>query len=157
MTPVGHTESMGPNSSSIRAVLRRRCWVVLFAFGGLAGCAETPQRVASVDVFRDTRLLETRLKKGVSTAEEVKQMLGAPTGFGAVYLGNLEDRRRDIWFYQDIEVTDIKAVQGQLDMKLRQQIMVVFIRDGLFDGFMWYSNVESATGWVKGAKRGAQP
>lgn len=157
MESVGNTGARGDRSFGNFVASRWRYWTVLVLFGCLAGFAAAPQKYSSVDVFRDTRLLETRLKKGVSTAEEVKQALGAPTGFGAVYLGSLEDRRRDIWFYQDIEVTDIKAIQGQLDMKIRQQIMVIFIRDGLFDGFMWYSNVESATGWVKGGGKGAYP
>lgn len=115
----------------------------------LAACAETPQRVSTAEAFRDTRLLETQLKKGVSTMEDVKRVLGEPTGSGAVFLASVQQSPQEIWFYQDIEITDFKASQGQIDIKIRQQILVVFVRDRLFDGFMWFSNTDAATGWIK--------
>lgn len=120
----------------------------------LAACAETPQRFSTAEAFRDTRLLETQLKKGVSTMEDVRRVLGEPTGSGAVFLSSVQQSPQEIWFYQDIELTDIKSSQGQLDLKIRQQILVVFVRDRLFDGFMWFSNADAATGWVKDSLRG---
>jgi len=120
----------------------------------LAACAETPQRVSTAEAFRDTRLLETQLKKGVSTMEDVRRVLGEPTGSGAVFLASVQQNPQEIWFYQDIELTDIKSSPGQLDLKIRQQILVVFVRDRLFDGFMWFSNADAATGWVKDSLRG---
>ena len=59
--------------------------------------------------------------------------------------------------YQDIELTDIKGSKGskgQLDVTVRQQLLIVMLRDGLFDGFMWFSNDETATGWVKASLQG---
>ena len=115
----------------------------------LTACAETPQRVSTAEAFRDTQLLETQLKKGVSTMEDVKRVLGEPTGSGAVFLPSVQQSPQEIWFYQDIEITDFKASQGQFDIKIRQQILVVFVRDRLFDGFMWFSNTDAETGWIK--------
>jgi hypothetical protein len=37
---------------------------------------------------------------------------------------------------------------------MRQQILVVFVRDRLFEGFMWFSNKDAATAWVKDSLRG---
>jgi hypothetical protein len=119
-----------------------------------SGCAEPPRRLSTAEAFRDTSLLETELKKGVSTIEDVKRVLGTPTGSGAAFLAVVQQRPEEMWFYQDIELTDIKSSPGQLDLKIRQQILIVFVRDGLFDGFMWFSNAESATAWVKDSLRG---
>jgi hypothetical protein len=137
-------------------VIRLGGWKHRFALicvMALAACAETPQRVSTAEAFRDTRLLETQLKKGVSTMEDVRRVLGEPTGSGAVFLASVQPSPQEIWFYQDIELTDIKSSQGQLDLKVRQQT-VVFVRDRLFDGFMWFSNADAATGWVKDSLRG---
>lgn len=120
----------------------------------LAGC--TPQRVSSIDEFRDTKLLETQLKKGISTVEDIKRILGEPTGSGAVFLASANHPPADLLFYQDMELTDIKVsdAKGAIELKFRQQILVMFVRDGLFDGFMWFSNSEAATGWIKDPLRG---
>lgn len=120
----------------------------------LAACAEMPARQATAMAFRDTRLLESALQKGVSSMDEVRRLLGEPTGSGAVLLAGVQREPVDIWFYQDIELTDMKAVQGQLDLTMRQQILIVFVRENRFDGFMWFSNTDAATGWVKDILRG---
>jgi hypothetical protein len=118
----------------------------------LAACA--PQRISTIEAFRNTEVLETQLKKGVSSLEEVKRLLGEPTGSGAVFLPGVQQNPQEIWVYQDIEATDMKAMQGVIDLKVRQQILILFVRDGRYDGFMWFSNSEPATGWVKDSLRG---
>jgi len=120
----------------------------------LAGCM--PQRVSTIDEFRDTKLLETQLKKGTSTVEDIKRILGEPTGSGAVFVASANHPPADILFYQDMELTDMKVSDAKkaIELKFRQQILVVFVRDGLFDGFMWFSNSEAATGWIKDSLRG---
>ncbi len=133
---------------------RGAAWLAVGAALVLVACAEAPPRHATVDVFRDTRLLESRLQKGVSTMDEVRRLLGEPTGSGAVFLPGLQQSPQEIWFYQDIELTDMKAVQGQIDLQMRQQILIVFVRENRFDGFMWFSNADAAIGWVKDILRG---
>lgn len=115
----------------------------------VTACGGDPKKFATVEAFRDTKRLETELKKGVSTRDDVKRALGEPTGTGAVFMAREQQGPQELWFYQDIELTDIKSLQGRLDVKVRQQILLVIFRDGHFDGFMWYSNAENATGWVK--------
>ena len=129
-------------------------WLVLVCAMALTACAEAPPRHSSVEAFRDTRQLESALVKGVSTRDDIKRVLGEPTGSGAVFLASVQQSPEEIMFYQDIELTDIKSSQGQLDLKVRQQILVVLIRDQRFDGFMWFSNADAATGWVKDRLRG---
>lgn len=120
----------------------------------LAACAESPERIASIDVFRDTRRIETELKKGYSTTEDIRRILGEPTGSGSVFMASVQQRPLDMWFYQDIELTGIKSSKGQIDLEMRQQILLVFLRDGTYEGFMWFSNADAATAWVKDSLRG---
>ena len=120
----------------------------------LAACAGAPKRVSTVEAFRNTEILETQFKKGVSSLEEVKCLLGEPTGSGAVFLPGVQQNPQEIWVYQDIELTDMKDMQGVIDLKIRQQILVLFLREGRYDGFMWFSNSEPASGWFKDSLRG---
>lgn len=136
-----------------RPLLRLLLPVVLSC---LAACADEPAKYATAPAFTDTRLLESQLTKGVSSAADVKRTLGEPTGSGALYLPKVSPHAFDVLFYQDIALTDIKGKQGQLDVSLRQQILVVYIRNGTYDGFIWFSNAEQATGWVKDSLRGVQ-
>lgn len=136
---------------------RRGCLfegLVLVCVMALTACAEAPPGHSTVEAFRDTGQLERALVKGVSSRDDIKRVLGEPTGAGAVFLASVQQSPGEIMFYQDIELTDVKSSQGQLDLKVRQQILVVFIRDQGFDGFMWFSNADAATGWVKDRLRG---
>jgi hypothetical protein len=128
--------------------------LILAIATAVAACAGDPQKFSTVEAFRDTKRLETELKKGGSTKEDVKRVLGEPTGGGAVFMASVQQRPQEMWFYQDIELTDIKSSKGRLDLFVRQQILVVILRDGIFDGFMWFSNEEAATGWVKDSLQG---
>lgn len=131
-----------------------RSVLILATAFSVTSCTGEPKKFATVEVFRDTKRIETQLQKGVSTKEDVKRILGEPTGSGAVFMASVQQRPQEMWFYQDIELTDIKGSKGQLDLKMRQQILVVILRDGTFDGFMWFSNEEAATGWIKDSLQG---
>lgn len=135
-----------------RRLLKRGQWLALIG-ALLAACAEAPPRQATIEAFRDTRQLEVALVKGKSTRDDIKRVLGEPTGSGAMFLARAQQGPEEIWLYQDIELTDMKSNQGQLDLKIRQQILLVFVRGELFDGFMWFSNADAATGWVKDSLR----
>lgn len=138
-------------------LLQARWWIGGLGVAGLfflAGCAEAPRRVSTTDVFHDTQLLETTLKRGESTEKDIELLLGKPTGTGAVLLSSIGPSPEALWFYQDMELKDIKATAGTLEVVFRQQVLVVLVRDGLFDGFMWFSNSDEATAWVKDSLRG---
>lgn len=143
----------GDLAHSPGALRNRGLCLALVCALAMTACAEAPPRHSSADVFRDTKQLEIALIKGISTRNDIKRVLGEPTGSGAVFLSSVQQDPEEILFYQDIELLDIKALQGQLDLKVRQQILIVFVRDELFDGFMWFSNADAATGWVKDSLR----
>jgi hypothetical protein len=80
----------------------------------------------------------------VSTKGDVRQLLGAPTGSGNAIFPT-DPTAREVWFYQDIELMDVKLEEVNR-VNLRQQILLVFFNKEVFDGFMWYSNVVPGTG-----------
>ena len=107
------------------------------------GCGPT---TATTGAFTEVNRLESNLKRGVSTKSDVQQMLGAPAGSGNAIFPT-DPMPREVWFYQDIEVTDATRVGDKvIRVNARQQILLVFFKREVFDGFMWYSNVVAATG-----------
>lgn len=52
---------------------------------------------------------------------------------------------REIWFYDDLEITDVKSRGGVATMNIRQQILLVFFKGDLFDGYLWTTNVVKPT------------
>jgi hypothetical protein len=77
---------------------------------------------------------------------DVQRALGAPKGLGGAVFPT-DPKRREVWFYDDIELTDFKS-EGERGLKanVRQQVLLVFFKKGVFDGFMWFSNAIKAKG-----------
>jgi hypothetical protein len=92
---------------------------------------------ATTGAFTQTGRIEVELRRGTSTKMDVQRVLGTPKGTGGAVLP-LDPRPREVWYYSDIAVTNIRG-QGQrvLHGDTRLQFVLVFFRDGLFDGFMW--------------------
>ncbi|HBB17651.1 MAG TPA: hypothetical protein DCZ97_11890 [Syntrophus sp. (in: bacteria)] len=103
----------------------------------LIGCA--PKRMTT-GAFKQLTRIDEQFKRGVSTKEDVKRILGSPRGGGSAILP--PDRRlREVWFYEDIEVLNVTSPKpGIMRMDVRQQILLVFFEEGVFDGYMWFSN-----------------
>jgi hypothetical protein len=117
---------------------RSLCWnVFLILLGALlsAGCASK----ATTGRFVHVERIDTELRRGVSTKMDVQRVLGAPNGYGSAILPT-DPQPREVWYYDDIEVTDFKSEGGVIRANMRQQILLVFFERGVFDGFMWFSN-----------------
>ncbi len=112
--------------------------------------------------FRAAPAIEAQLKRGVSTRADVQRLLGVPNGSGAALLpapGFDRDRvikaaeggassapdflQREIWFYEDVSMTDLTSTGSGYVAKLRQQLLMIFFKGDLFDGFFWTSNSAS--------------
>ncbi len=99
-------------------------------------------------VFPDTALIEQHLRRGVSKKDDVQRLLGVPNGTGRSEIARPEGKGeqpmgngpREIWYYDNIEVTDTRSGAGTIDMSLRQQILLVFFKMDIFDGYLWTSN-----------------
>ena len=114
----------------------------------LAAPASQAQTTLGTGAFPNTSAIEKQLRRGDSKKADVQRILGVPNGTGraemlpytALQGASLGDGSREIWFYDDIEVTDMKSSAGVMTMKVRQQILLVFFRGELFDGFLWTTN-----------------
>jgi hypothetical protein len=95
--------------------------------------------------FKDIARIEQNLQRGVSTQADVQRELGPPNGTGAAILP-VDPEPREAWFYQDIEATVAQgATSPVVQIDMRTQILLVFFKQGLFDGFMWFSNAGKGT------------
>lgn len=111
--------------------------LTLVAVALLAGCATGGAKTARP--FADWNAQLATLERGVSTRRDVQRLLGTPDGSGHALLPT-EDAQLDLWYYADIEVTDVRQVGDKLRGEVRQQVLLVGFRNDAFDGFMWWSN-----------------
>lgn len=115
----------------------------------LIGCAS---KRMTTGAFTQVARIESEFKRGVSTKEDVLLVLGAPKGGGSAIVPP-DRQQREVWFYEDIEVLNITSSRNTsplrnagsvkpliLRMDVRQQILLVFFEEGVFDGYMWFSN-----------------
>jgi len=95
--------------------------------------------------FLKLSAIETELKKGVSTKIDVQKILGSPQGFGGA-LFPVTAEEHEIWFYQNIDVDNIKSQQDYITMDMNQKVLLIFFSKGLFDGFFWFTGTIKGTG-----------
>ena len=75
------------------------------------------------------------LVRGRSTAADVLLALGEPRGRGAARFADQSDpARRDVLFYEFVQ-------SGGSVVNLK--MLIVFMRDGMYDGHLWFSSVDS--------------
>ena len=126
---------------NIRTLLSR---AVILVATTVAAMGAVAQPDLTTGAFRNAGAIETTLKRGVSTKADVQRLLGVPNGTGAAAFPTLRRETFEIWYYEDIETTDTKAVGAVLEIQMLQQIMLVFFNNGVFDGYMWTSNAATA-------------
>jgi hypothetical protein len=102
-------------------------------------------QAASTGPFRDLSSIESTLLRGVTTQAQVRSQLGEPNGAGAARFATLGGDEREIWYYEDIELTRAKSVAGIVKADMRQQILLVIFKGGVVDGYLWTSNAGAAS------------
>lgn len=126
--------------SPLRAVLAATLvWVLVSA-------ALSLQKASAADIgtgaFTKVFVIDSELQRGVAKKTDVRRVLGTPKGFGDAVLPQVH-RRREIWYYEDIELKDLKSGEGGvLQGNFRQQVLLVFFEGEVFDGYMWFTNVQ---------------
>jgi len=90
--------------------------------------------------FVNVNRLDTDLQRGVSTKMDVRRVLGPPKGMGGAIIPAYR-MQREFWYYEDIEMKDIKKVEGVYKLNMRQQVLFVVFDKGVYDGYMWFTNV----------------
>jgi hypothetical protein len=127
-------------------------------FGGLALAVALSLPAASAiaqaaaigtGAFPKATAIEGQLKRGVSTRADVQRVLGVPNGGGGALLPGVGARSEQLdayqlWYYEDIEITEVKSQGEVMNMKMRQQILAVFFKDEVFHGYFWTSNAGAA-------------
>jgi len=93
----------------------------------LPGCAV---HTVKSQAFSKLDQLETELKRGVSTKADVITLLGEPDGSGGAQFPTAS-YENDVWYYE--------ASRASLS-NMDQNILLVYFREEVFDGFMWFSN-----------------
>jgi hypothetical protein len=102
-------------------------------------------QLASSGAFRDLGSIETSLQRGVTTQAQVRARWGEPNGAGAARFASLGGDEREIWYYEDIELTGAKSAGGVVKADLRQQILLVIFKGAVVDGYLWTSNAGRAS------------
>ncbi len=104
----------------------------------------TPEKILA-GPFLKLSSIETNLKKGISTKMDVQRILGAPQGFGGAEFP-VKTEEHEVWFYQSIQVDNIRSQQSYITMDMDQKVLLVFFTKGLFDGFLWFTGTIKGTG-----------
>lgn len=111
----------------------------MLAVASAMGCT-TPTQKYTGGPFTQVSRIESELQRGVSTKRDVQRVLGSPKGTGHTVLPT-DPTPRDAWFYSDIELTDTTGEKGGIiHVDVRQQILLLFFKQDIFDGFLWFSN-----------------
>jgi hypothetical protein len=99
------------------------------------GCAE---RFTGGTTF-DAGLIDTKLKRGVSSQAEVKAILGVPTGAGAA-LFPPDYKNYEVWLYENVETQaqQTDGSRGPIMIHMQQKILLIFFEREVYDGHMWY-------------------
>ncbi|MDJ0909191.1 MAG: hypothetical protein QNI99_08345 [Woeseiaceae bacterium] len=94
----------------------------------------------SLGYFPPVSELETGLTRGHSSEEDILAMLGAPTGTGSAILPP-DHRMQSVMYYEDVQIDDmISTGASEFYVQMQQRILLVFLEDNTFNGFMWYAN-----------------
>lgn len=105
---------------------------------GLTGCGEIKVR-AGTPV--SPLPLESKLKVGQSTGQDVRWMLGEPAGVGREWLPFQPEPRTVMSYHFE---------EGQVSLggsgDTRRIFVWVFLKDGVYDGYLWVSSFSSDRG-----------
>jgi hypothetical protein len=95
----------------------------------LAGCSIRMRMGRAPDV----QVLDRQLRVGISTAADVRRLLGEPYARGRSFLAlDPIQRPTDMWTYYF----------GEGDMEdLRQMFLFVYLDQDVFHGYMWFSSL----------------
>ena len=80
-------------------------------------------------------VLKTDLQRGVSTMDDVRRLFGEPNGSGEMLLMPRDPKPLNVWFYDKLEI-----VAGDSLVEETQDVMLIFFKEGRFDGYWWFSD-----------------
>ncbi len=101
----------------------------------ISACATPRPTTPPVPAFNNSALT-TVLQRGVSTPADVRAAIGEPHGQGG-FLSPGDPTERQVWYYEKFEF----AGAGK-SFDIQQNILLVFFKDGRYDGFLWFSDAQ---------------
>jgi len=113
--------------------------------GGTSGETAKADTASASTPFAAVQRIESELERGVSVKADVLKLLGEANGSGECFLPG-QHEPREVWFYEDIEVTDYQRSGNLFSAEMRQQLLLVFFKGNEFDGFLWTSNALGTDG-----------
>ena len=132
-------------SSNVYAFARSKsaCWMgTVWMFLALLVLATACSGI-SYEVGRkvtDLDVLEEALNLGQSTPEDVRAVLGEPTGDGAVMMPIADSKPRTLWSYYYNEGRFV-AKGGAVSGDARLMLLLIYFDNDRYDGYMWFSSV----------------
>ncbi len=88
----------------------------------------------------DIKALDGKLRLGESSAAEVREVLGDPTGDGVVFLPIDAQPRKMLSYYYEKGLVKTGS-GGHLDIDSRRTYLFVYFVDDRYDGYMWFSSL----------------
>lgn len=109
--------------------------------------------------FTQVGMIPEVLSRGVSSGNDVIELLGEPNGKGGAVFPPVYESY-EIYYYEDIEVVahgepyrgrpfneSVIPIASKeitiLPLDIRNQLLLVFLKDGVFEGYQWVSNTDS--------------
>lgn len=123
-----------------KRMLDRLITTLLFAFLLVAAVPPALAQTTTSGAFRNLSAIETTLLRGVTSKAEVRKQLGIHNGSGAARFATLGGDEREIWYYEDVEITGAHSGEQGMKMDMRQQILLVLFKGDVVDGYLWTSN-----------------
>lgn len=81
----------------------------------------------------------TKLHRDASTAKDVRQLLGTPSGQAAVRLPG-QTLPSNSWFYEKVDIEIPAEAAPSTSFVFRQTVLFVFFKNDRYDGYWWFSN-----------------
>lgn len=110
--------------------------VIVLATSSLASCM-MPR--FSTGPARPVEKLETILKRGESTKEDVRMLFGAPNGYGEAELPS-DTKPGEVWCYKDIDLSYSNNAQV---VNTHRQTLLLFFNKEVLDGYLWFATDSS--------------
>jgi hypothetical protein len=75
---------------------------------------------------------------GQSRSSDVLLAMGEPRGKGAAHLSPQLPLRK-VWYYEYVKASGLKS------MSVDTKMLLVFMRDDVYDGYLWFSSIDKVT------------
>lgn len=97
---------------------------------------------ATAQAFQNVGRIETQLRRGISTQEDVRRLLGVPTGNGGALFPTMT-RTDQVWSYENVEMELVGSSNDPtpaVKAKQRWEVILIFFDGNIYDGFMWFTS-----------------